>query len=140
MSEETKDQHQELKDNRHGIATVVGMVVFIGFGLGSRNDVLFGLVMATVYLIGMNISVRIPRKFEGSGRGNLTPARFVGALTFGIVVALVVASVLAIVDPLSIEGDNFITTIIKHLFDHTTSIALIIGALVGSVVYGMERE
>ena len=140
MREETKNQHQKLKDNSHGIATAVGIFVFVAFGLLSRNDLIFGLVMATVYLFGMNVSVKVSKKYAGKGRGNLTPARLIGAFALGIVAALIVAVVLAIIDPLSIEGDSIIITIIKHFFDSTATIGLLAGVLVGSILYGMERK
>ena len=69
MSEETKDQHQELKDNRQGIATAAGVVIFIAFGLIVRNDLLFGLVMATVYGSGMNAGVRMSTKLLEGDQG-----------------------------------------------------------------------
>ena len=140
MSENTNDQHKDLRENKHGIATIVGLVICVAYGLIARNDLLFGLVTATVYTIGMSIVVITSKRFAGSGQGKLTPARFIGALAVGIAAALAVAVVLAAVDPLSIEGENIIITIIKHFFDDTVTIAFVIGALVGSVLHGMDSD
>ena len=96
--------------------------------------------MATVYVIVMNLILIIHKKFARSGPGKLTPARFIGALAVGIAGALVAAVVLAIVDPLSLEGDSIIITIIKHFFDQTTVIASVAGSLVGSLLHGMGSE
>ncbi len=140
MSENMKDQHQDLRKNKHGIATAAGVALCIVYGLAARNDLLFGLVLATVYLFSMNVAVRMCKKFAGRGRGKLTPVRFIGALAVGVVAALIVAVVLAIVDPLSIEGDNIIITIIRHFFDSETTIAFAAGWVAGYILHSMETE
>ena len=140
MSEETKDQHRELKDNRHGVATAAGIVICIVYGLLARNDLLFGLVMATVYGSGMNAGLRISKKMLEGDQGNALPARVIAAIVVGIVAAVIISIVGGIVPVAPAEGDNVIVALIKHFFDSSAALALGIGALVGSVVHGMAAE
>ena len=140
MSEETKDQHQELKDNRQGIATAAGVVIFIAFGLIVRNDLLFGLVMATVYGSGMNAGVRMSKKLLEGDQGNAIPARVIGAIVVGIIGAVIISIVQGIAPVAPAEGDNIIVTIIKHFFDNNAALALSVGALAGSITHGMASE
>ena len=69
MSENTEDQHQSFRDNKHGIATAVGVVVCIVIGLITRNDLLFGLVMGTVFGSGMNLGVKISGQLAEKSAG-----------------------------------------------------------------------
>ena len=135
MSEETKDQRQDLIDTREVIAIAVGTAIFVTYGLREQDDLLFGLVMASVYIVGLKLAVWTPARFKASVGGKLTLARLVGAFAVGIAAALIAAVVLAIVDPLSWEGDNILLKIIRRFFDSTTVIALLIGSLVGSLLH-----
>ncbi|MCY4073585.1 MAG: hypothetical protein OXG60_20025 [Chloroflexi bacterium] len=140
MSEETTNQHQEIKDNRHGIATAAGIVICIVYGLLARNDLLFGLVMATVYGSGMNAGVRISKKLLEGDQGNALPARVISAVVVGIIGAVIISIVQGIAPVAPAEGDNIIVAIIKHFFDNSAALALGIGALVGSIAHGMASE
>lgn len=140
MSEETKVQHQELKENRHGIATAAGIVICIAYGLLARDDLLFGLVMATVYGSGMNAGLRISKKLLEGGQGNALPARIVAAIVVGVIGAVVISIVQGIAPVAPAEGDNIIVAIIKHFFNSSAALALGIGALVGSIAHGMATE
>ena len=90
MSEESKDSHQDWRDNKHGIATAVGVVACIAYGLVARNDLLFGLVMATVYGSGMNAGKRIQAKLVERDQGDSLPAKIIAAIAVSIVAALII--------------------------------------------------
>jgi len=48
MNNNGKDEHAAVKDNRHGIVTIIGLVVWVAIGLVVRNDLLFGLLVGAV--------------------------------------------------------------------------------------------
>ncbi len=138
MSEDLKTR--EASKNRHGIATALGAVLCIAFGLVTRNDLLFGLVMATVYGAGMQAGVRISQTIGKNQEGPAVPAKITGQIAFGILVGLAIAVVEGTGAVTPMEGDNIIITIIKHFFDLHAAVFVTIGALVGGYLHGMHSD
>ena len=140
MSENTENQHQSFRDNKHGIATAVGVVVCIVIGLITRNDLLFGLVMGTVFGSGMNLGVKISGQLAEKAPNNLLPAKIVAAIAVGIVTALVLSIINGAVDLAPMEGDNILITIVKHFFDNTAATAMAAGVLVAGLMQGEASD
>ena len=138
MSEDLKTR--EASKNRHGIATALGAVLCIAFGLVTRNDLLFGLVMTTVYGAGMQAGVRISQTIGKNQEGPAVPAKITGQIAFGILVGLAIAVVEGTGAVTPMEGDNIIITIIKHFFDLHAAVFVTIGALVGGYLHGMHSD
>jgi hypothetical protein len=140
MSADLKDAHREASKNQHGIATVLGAVLCIAFALITRNDLLFGLVMATVYGSGMKAGVKISQTIDKNQEGPAVPAKITGQIAFGILVGLIIAVVngAGVVTPMA--DDNIIVTIIKHFFDLHAAVFVTIGALVGGYLHGMHSD
>ena len=140
MDETKKDSTQELRHNTHGIATALGVLVCIVFGLVTRNDLLFGLVMATVYGSGLNAGKKIAQALSQQGQGNFLPAKIIAAIVVGIIAALIISVIQGLVDVSPMADDHFLVTIIKHFFDSYAALAVGAGALVGSILHGMSEE
>ena len=140
MSEEARNQIQDFRNSKQGIATAVGLVVCIAYGLVARNDLLFGLVMATVYGSGLNAGLRIFKQLAAKGHSESLPAKIIAGVAVGIVAALIIAVVQGAVDVAPMEDDNIIIQIIKLFFDNTAATALGIGALVGIFLPGMDAD
>ncbi len=140
MSEKAKDQHQDWRENKLGIATAVGLVVCVAYGLVARNDLLFGLVMAIVYGSGLNAGKRIQAKLVERDQGDSLPAQIIAAIVVGIVAALIIAVVQGAVDVSPMNDDNIIIQIVKLFFDNSAATAVGIGALVGIYLHGMGTD
>ncbi|MCY3778706.1 MAG: hypothetical protein OXG78_00225 [Chloroflexi bacterium] len=145
MSGQAKDQHQELRKSRHGIATAAGIAFFIAFGLVARNDLLFGLVMATIFSSGLGIGRRISTQIaDNAPSENLMPAKIIGplagAVVVGIITALILSAIQNAVDVSPMEGDDIIATIVKSFFDSTAALAVAAGVIVGGWVHGMASD
>ncbi len=140
MSEEAKDPNQDLRKNKHGIATALGMAVCIAIGLVSRNDLLFGLVMAAVFGSGMKVGVKISQAVEKNQEGPAVPVKITGMIVFTVIVGLVIAVVQGTGAVSPMEDDNIIITIIKHFFDFNAAVIVGIGALVGGYIHGMHSD
>jgi len=142
MSNNGKDEHAVVKDNRHGIVTIIGLVVWVAIGLVVRNDLLFGLVMGTVFTSGLGAGRKISEQLAGQEMqaGTLMPAKIIAAIVTGIIAAIIIAVIQSVVDVSPMEGDNIIIQIVKHFFDMGASVAVATGALVGTVTHGMHSE
>ena len=140
MSENGNDQHKDWRENKQGIATVAGIVVFVALGVLTRNDLLFGLVMATVYGAGMQAGKKILSALTEREQADSMPAKIVAVIVVGIVASLIISLVqgTGLITPM--EDDNIIITIVKHFFDNNAAAALAIGALVGIYVHGMDSD
>ena len=140
MSEEARNQFQDFRNSKQGIATAVGLVVCIAYGLVARNDLLFGLVMATVYGSGLYAGKRIQAKLVERDQGDSLPAKIIAAIAVSIVASLIIAIVQGSGAVTPMADDNIIVQIIKLFFDNTASTALGIGALVGIYLHGMDAD
>ena len=58
MSETKHNQLQDLQRSKHGIITVVGIIICVLLALATGRDLLFGLVMGTIFSSGMGIGRR----------------------------------------------------------------------------------
>ncbi|MCY3778707.1 MAG: hypothetical protein OXG78_00230 [Chloroflexi bacterium] len=140
MSENLKETHQEVSKNRHGIATAAGIAFCIAFGLVTRNDLLFGLVMASVYGAGMKAGVKISQMIDKNQEGPAVPAKITGQIAFAILVGLIIAVVQGTGAVTPMQDDNIIIAIIKHFFDLHAAVLAGIGALVGGYLHGMHSD
>ena len=139
MSEEAKDQIQDLKKNKVGLATIAGVAFFVAAGAVS-NSILLGLALAAVYGSGLKAGRVILKRLTESGQGDALPAKVIAAVVVGIVTALIVSLIhgTGLVTPM--EDDNIIATIIKHFFDGNAALAMGVGALVGMLVHSADSE
>ncbi|MCY4537157.1 MAG: hypothetical protein OXE52_02900 [Chloroflexi bacterium] len=138
MSEKPKDPHQDLKDNRHGIVTVAGIVVFIIIGLLTRGDLIFGLVMGAIYASSLNLGRHIAIQIAANAPAeHLMPAKLFGSAISAIIVAIITFVILSIIqgaiDVSPAEGDDIVATIVKSFFDRTASLAVGAGVLAGGL-------
>ena len=140
MSEKMNEGHQALHKNRHGIATALGMALCIVFGLVTRNDLLFGLVMATVYGSGIKAGVKISEAIDKNQDAPAVPAKIIGAIISGVIAGLIIAVVQGTGAVTPMEGDNFIIAIIKHFFDPNAALIVGIAALVGIYIHSTESD
>lgn len=142
MNNNGKDEHAAVKDNRHGIITISGLVVWVAIGLVVRNDLLFGLVMGTVFTSGLGVGRKISEQLANQEMqaGTVMPAKIIAAIVTGIIAAIIIAVIQSVVDVSPMEGDNVIIQIVKHFFDMWASVAVATGALVGAVTHGMHSE
>ena len=140
MSEDAKNQLQELRHNKVGLATIVGVAFFVAYGAAASADLLLGLVLATVYGSGLNAGRVILKRLTEAGHGDALPAKIIAAIAVGIVTGLIISLVqgTGLVTPM--EDDNIIVTIIKRFFDNNAAFALGIGALVGMHVHQTDSD
>ena len=137
-----QDGHQKVRNNRHGIASFFGLVVAAAVGLLVRNDLLFGLVMGTVYGSSLHLGGVIAQRLAQNEQSNMLPAKIIAAVITGIVVAGILALIQGVVGEsiFPAEGDNIIILIVKHFFDSGASVAVGAGVLVGAVMHGAGSE
>ncbi|MDE2820856.1 MAG: hypothetical protein OXI40_14080 [Chloroflexota bacterium] len=145
MSEANKDPHQELKDNKHGIITIAGVAVCVVVGLLMRNDLLFGLVMGTVFTSGLNLGGHIAKQIAANAPAeHLMPAKLFGSAISAIIVAAIILVILSIIqgaiDVSPAEGDDIIATIVKSFFDSAASLAVGAGVLAGGLTRGPAAD
>ena len=138
MSEKTHDQLQDLKRNKHGVVTVVGIIICVLVALVAGKDLLFGLVMGTIYSSGLGIGRRVSVQISSNAPAeNLMPARIIGpiaaAVVVGIITALILSAIQGAVDVTPAEGDDFIAQIVKSFFDSAAALAVAAGVIVGGL-------
>ena len=144
LPDEAKEGLQAVRDNSHGMVTIIGLVVWVAIGLVVRNDLLFGLVMGTVFISGLGAGRKISEQLadQEMQAGTLMPAKIIAAIVTGIVVAIIIALIRGFIgesiNPM--EGDNAIIQIVKHFFDMWASVAVATGVLVGAFTHGMRSE
>ena len=145
MSENTEDQHKDLRDNKHGIATIVGLVICVVYGLIARNDLLFGLVMGTIFISVMKAGVIVNTRVAANAREeHIAIAKVVGSIVAaaiaGIIATIILTVVNSAVDMTHLETDNIIITIVKHFFDSSAALAVGAGLLFGALVHEVGSE
>jgi len=128
------NQHGELRRNTHGILTFAGLVVCVVLTLLAGRDIIFGLVMATVYGSGLNIGRQVSMQIaQNVPRENRMPAMiigpFVAAVIVGIITALILAAIQSAVDVAPAADDNLIASIVKAFFASTAALALACGVV-----------
>lgn len=147
MSEGTKDQHQDLKDSKHGIITIAGIAVCVVVGLLARNDLLFGLVMGAVYSSGMGVGKKVAAQIAQNAGEAAQPAKIIGPIAAGIVTGIIALIIISVIRGAIGEAsfavapeDNIIVQIVKHFFDGTAAIAVGAGVVVNGLALGMSGE
>lgn len=145
MSENMNEEHKDLRGNRHGIATVIGLVLCVLYGLVARNDLVFGLVMGTVFVSVLKAGVIVNTQIAANApEEHAAIAKVVGSIVAaaiaGIIVSVILAVVNGAVDMSHLESDNIIITIVKHFFDSSAALAVGAGLLFGSLTHGTGRE
>lgn len=144
MSEKTKDQHRDLRDNKHFIATKIGLAVCVVYGLIARNDLLFGLAMGTIFISVMKAGVIVNTQIAANAPVEhaaiaKVAGSIVAAAIAGIIAAIILAVVNGAVDMSQLETDNIIITIVKHFFDSSAALAVGAGLLFGSLAREMDK-
>ena len=148
MSEKPKDAHAELRNNPHAIMSVVALVVAVVAGLVLRNDLLFGLVMATVFMSAHRGGPRVAEQIaENAPEEHAGHAHSWGSVIAGIATAIVASIIVAVVvgvvgaESMAVqEGDNIIIQIVKHFFDSWAPIAAGLGIAVGSLFHKPQAD
>lgn len=145
MNEDAQSGLRDLSKNRHGLATIVGIIVCVLLALVSGRDLLFGLVMGAVYSSGLGIGRRISTQISDNAPAeNLMPAKIIGPLAGAVVVGIVTALILSViqsaVDVSPLESDDIIATIVKSFFDSAAALAVAAGVIVGGWAHWMASE
>ena len=145
MSENANDQHKDLRENKHGIATIIGLVICVAYGLIVRNDLLFGLVMGTIFISVMKAGVIVNTQIAANvPEEHIAIAKVVGSIVAAGIAAIIAAIILAVVnsavDMSHLETDNIIITIVKHFFDSSVALAVGAGLLFGALVHEVGSE
>ncbi len=149
MSEEKSDSHEglaELSKNKHGIYTIAGLICGAIAGLLLRGDLLFGLVMGTVYISSLGAGRKTITAIEANAPAeHIQPARVFGTIIAAIIAGIVASIIIAVIRGLVgdesmavIPEDNVIVQIVKHFFDYSAPVAVGIGLLVGA--WGLGKE
>ncbi|MCY4147332.1 MAG: hypothetical protein OXE95_10930 [Chloroflexi bacterium] len=141
MTEKTTDAHTNFRNNQHGIMTIIGLVVTAAAGLLLRNDLLFGLVMGTIYLSSFRAGPRVAIAIAENAEESQAPAHIIGSIVAGIVSGVIAAVILFIVRSVVGDGinvtadDNIIVQIIKRFFDAWAWLPTGLGLAIGSLTY-----
>lgn len=149
MNTEKNDAHEglaELSKNKHGIYTIAGVICGAIAGLLLRGDVLFGLVMGTVYISGLGAGRKTITAIEANAPAeHIQPARIFGTIIAAIITGAIATVIIAVIRGLVgdesmtvIPEDNVIIQIVKHFFDYGAAGAVGIGVLVGA--WGLGKE
>lgn len=142
MPDEAKEGLQAMKDNSHGLVTIIGIIAAVAVSLLMGRDLLFGLVMGTVFVSGLGAGRKIAAALAENAPEHAVPGKIVGAIVTGIIAAAIIAVIRSVVGSsiAPMEGDNAILQIIKHFFDMSAAIAVGVGALVGAFIHGADSE
>ena len=145
MSESKHNQLQALHESKHGIITVVGIIVCVLLTLMTGRDLIFGLVMGTIFTSGMGIGKRVSTQIRSNAPSeNIMPALIIGpivaAIVVGIITALILSAIQGAVDVSPLEGDDFITVIVKSFFDSAAALALAAGVIAGAWAHRMASD
>ncbi len=130
-----KSMHPAIKSS-HGLVTILGIVFCVLLALMTGRDLLFGLVMGTVYSSGLGIGKRIIDQISANVTDeSVMPAKIIGplagAIVVGIITALILSAIQGAVDVSPVEGDDFIATIVKSFFDSAAALAVAAGVVAG---------
>jgi len=142
MPDEAKEGLQAMKDNSHGIATLIGIIVAVAVSLLAGKDLLFGLVMGTIFISGLGAGRKIATALAENAPDHAVPGKIVGAIVTGIIAAGIIAVIRAVVgESINVmEGDNIIIQIVKYFFDASASAAVGFGALVGAFLHQTDSN
>lgn len=145
MNEDSQQGLQDLDKSKHGLVTIVGIVVCVLLALLTGRDLVFGLVMGTVYTSGLGIGRRISMQIANNAPAeNIMPAKIIGplagAVVVGIITALILSAIQGAVDISPMEGDDIIATIVKSFFDSAAALAVAAGVIVGGWVHGLASN
>ncbi len=136
MNNDSHKDLQAMSKNRHGLVTIVGIIVCVLLALVAGRDIIFGLVMGTVMGSGMNLGRHIAGQIaENAPSEHQMTANIAGILISGIIVGIITALILSAiqgaVDVSPAEGDDIIATIVKSFFDSAAALAVAAGLVVG---------
>ena len=136
---------QDLIKSRHGLVTIAGIVICVLLALLTGRDLLFGLVMGTVFSSGLGIGRRIIAQITANAPAdNIMPAKIIGpvagAIVVGIITALILSAIQGAVDVSPMEGDDFIATIVKSFFDSAAALAVAAGVVAGAWADGLASD
>ena len=142
MPDEAKEGLQAMKDNSHGIVTLIGLIVAVAVSLLAGRDLLFGLVMGTIFISGLGAGRKIAAALAENAPDHAVPGKIVGAIVTGIIAAGIIAVIRAVVgESINVmEGDNIIIQIVKYFFDTSASLAVGVGALVGGFLHQTDSN
>lgn len=145
MNEEAQQGSQDLGKSKHGLVTIVGIVVCVLLALVTGRDLVFGLVMGTVFSSGLGIGRRISTQIAVNAPAeNIMPAKIIGplagAVVVGIITAIIITAIQGAVDVSPMEGDDIIATIVKSFFDSAAALAVAAGVIVGGWVHGLASN
>lgn len=143
MPEEAKEGLQAVRENSHGIVTIIGIIVAVAVSLLMGRDLVFGLVMGAVFSSGLGAGRKIAEALAENAAEHAIPGKIVGAIVTGIVAAGIIAVIRGVVGEESInvmEDDNIIIQIVKYFFDANAAAAVGIGALVGAFMHRVDSE
>jgi len=136
---------KEVNMHKHGLVTIVGIVICVLLALLTGRDLLFGLVMGTVFSSGLGIGRRIIAQIAiNAPAENMMPAKIIGpvagAIVVGIITAIILSAIQGAVDVSPMEGDNFIATIVKSFFDSAAALAVAAGVIAGGWADGLAAD
>ncbi len=145
MNEDAQKGLQELGKSKHGLATIAGIVVCVLLALVAGRDLIFGLVMGTVFTSGLGIGRRISAQIANNAPAeNIMPAKIIGplagAVVVGIITALILSAIQGAVDVSPMEGDDIIAIVVKSFFDSAAALAVAAGVVVGGWVHGLASN
>lgn len=137
MSDSKHSQLQDLHQSKHGIITVAGIVICVVLALAAGRDLVFGLVMGTVFTSGMGIGQRVSTQIRSNAPSeNIGPALIIGpiaaAIVVGLITALILSAIQGAVDVSPAEGDDIIAVIVKSFFDSAAALAVAAGVIAGA--------
>ena len=145
MNENAQQGLQDLGKSKHGLVTIVGIVVCVLLALVAGKGLVFGLVMGTVYSSGLGIGRRISAQIANNAPAeNIMPAKIIGplagAVVVGIITALILSAIQGAVDVSPMEGDDIIAIVVKSFFDSAAALAVAAGVVVGGWVHGLASN
>ena len=142
MPDEAKEGIQAVKDNMHGITTIIGLAVVVAVSLLAGSGLLFGLVMGTVFISGLGAGRKISEALAENSPENAVPGKIVGSIVVGIIAGIIIAIIRSVVgESINVmEGDNVIIEIIKHFFDSSAAFAVGAGAFVGAFLHRTDSN
>lgn len=145
MDADSEKGMQEAIKSRHGIVTIAGIVICVLLALLTGRDLLFGLVMGTVFSSGLGIGRRIISQIKANAPAdNIMPAKIIGplagAVVVGFITALILSAIQGAVNVSPMEGDDFIATIVKSFFDSAAALAVAAGVVAGGWADGLASD
>ena len=146
MTEKAHEGLEEVKKNMHGMLSIGGLIVCALLGMLTRGDVLFGLVMGTVFISGLRPGKQVAAAIKENAGENLQPARLFGIPIAAIITGVIASVIIAVIRAVAGEGiavvpeDNVVVQIIKHFFDPTAAVAVAAGLLISASAHSKNDE